>query len=41
MLQKDAARILELKGRMTAWEEQMAQVAGRSCIVGELASVPG
>lgn len=41
MIQQDAARILELKQQIKALEEQMAQVAGKSSIAGQLASIPG
>ena len=41
MIQQDAARILELKRQIKALEEQMAQVAERSSIAGQLASIPG
>ncbi len=41
MIQQDAARILELKQQIKALEEQMAQVAEKSAIAGQLASIPG
>ncbi len=41
MIQQDAARILELKQQIKALEEQMAHVAERSSIAGQLASIPG
>ncbi len=41
MIQQDAARILELKQQVKALEEQMAQVAENSAIVGQIASIPG
>ena len=41
MIQQDAARILELKQQIKALEEQMARVAERSAIAGQLASIPG
>ncbi len=41
MIQQDAARILELKQQVKALEEQMAHVAERSSIAGQLASIPG
>jgi transposase len=41
MIQQDAARILELKQQIKALEEQMAQVAERSSIASQLASIPG
>jgi len=41
MIQQDAARILELKQQIKALEEQMAQVAEKSSIAGQLASIPG
>jgi transposase len=41
MIQQDAARILELKHQIEALEEQMAHIAERSSIAGQLASIPG
>jgi transposase len=41
MIQQDAARILELKQQIKTLEEQMAHVAERSSIAGQLASIPG
>jgi transposase len=41
MIQQDAARILELRKQIKALEEQMAQVAEKSFIAGQLASIPG
>jgi transposase len=41
MIQQDAARLLELKQQIKALEEQMAQVAQKSAIAGQLASIPG
>jgi transposase len=41
MIQQDAKRILELKQQIKALEEQMAQVAERSSIASQLASIPG
>lgn len=41
MIQQDAARILELKRQIKALEEQIAQVAERSSIASQLASIPG
>jgi len=41
MIQQDAARLLELKQQIKALEEQMAQVAQKSSIAGQLASIPG
>jgi len=41
MIQQDAARILELKKQIKALEDQMAKVAEKSSIAGQLASIPG
>jgi transposase len=41
MIQQDAERILELKKQIKALEEHMAQVAEKSCMAGQLASIPG
>ena len=41
MIQQDAARILELKRQIKALEEQIADVAERSSIASQLASIPG
>ncbi len=41
MIQQDAARILELKQQIKALEEQMAHVAEKSSIAGQLVSIPG
>jgi transposase len=41
MIQQDAARVLELRRQITALEEQMAQIAERSSIAHQLASIPG
>ena len=41
MIQQDAARILELKRQIKALEKQIADVAERSSIASQLASIPG
>ena len=41
MIQQDAARILELKQQIKALEEQMAEIAERSSMACQLASIPG